>query len=74
MRTKICSYISDQRRIVGKTVAKGEGNRQHPLPHRDFGKYMVDEMRRRIGHAPPATRRTKASMLARIRNDAVHAA
>ena len=73
-RTKICSYISDQRRIVGKTIAKREGNGQHPLPHRNFGKYMVHEMRRRISHAPAAARRTKAPMLAGIRNDAVHAA
>ncbi len=48
--------------------------RQHPLPHRDFGKYMVHEMGCRVGHAPASTRRTKASMLARIRDDAIHAA
>ena len=35
---------------------------------------MVNEMGRRIGHAPTSTRWTKASVLTRIRNDAVHAA
>jgi hypothetical protein len=50
-------------------------NRQHPLPHRHFGKYMVNEMSRRIGHAPAATTRAKSSnMLARIRNREVLAA
>jgi hypothetical protein len=67
-------YVSDQRRIVGETVAEGEGNRQHPLPHRDFGEYVVDEMSRRLSHAPPAARRTKGAAFARIRDDAVHTA
>ena len=35
---------------------------------------MVHEMGRRIGHTPAPARRTKTSMLTRIRNDAVHAA
>jgi hypothetical protein len=66
--------ISDQRRIIGKTVAKGIRNRKHPLPDWDFGKYMVDEMSRRIGHAPPATRLTKGAFFTRERNNMVQAA
>jgi hypothetical protein len=41
--------------IEAKMVAKAERNRQHPLSHRRFGNYMVNEMRRRIGHAPAST-------------------
>jgi hypothetical protein len=53
---------------------KRKRNRQHPLSHRHFGKYMVHEMGGRIGHAPAATRRTRASAFTGKRQDAVHAA
>ena len=35
---------------------------------------MVDEMNRRIGHAPTATRRAERPGFARERDDAIHAA
>lgn len=38
---------------------------QHPLPHGDVGKHVVNEVRRAFGHPPPATARTKATAPAR---------
>src|SRR5262252_1837619 len=47
---------------------KGDGHRDDPLPRRHPGDDALDEVRRRLGHAPPGTRRTKAAPLATERH------
>ena len=67
-------YISDQGRVVSEAIAQGEGDRQHPLPDRNFGKDMIHQMRGRVGHAPPPTGRAEASALTRIRDNPIQPA
>src|SRR5262249_38405602 len=45
-------------------VAQGDGYRHHPLPRGDPGEDLLDEMGRRLGHAPPGTRGAKPASLA----------
>jgi hypothetical protein len=60
--------------VVGEAVAQREGQREHPLPHRDLGQDPVHQVRGRVGHAPPAARRAEAAALAGERDDPVESA
>ena len=53
-----------ERAVVGQAVAQREGQREHPLPNRRRRKDVIDQMRRRVRHAPPAARRTEPTPLA----------
>jgi hypothetical protein len=44
---------------------------QHPLPNRDVGQHMVNEVRRAFGHAAAAATRTEAPPLARERHEPI---
>src|SRR5947199_8462788 len=63
--------IAQQTGVVGQAVAQCKWNRQHPLPDRNHGKDVVDEMRGRLRHASSPTRRTPAAPAAGKRNKAV---
>jgi len=59
----ICEHAHDHAqdlRVVRRPIAQLIGQRQHPLPVRDVRQDVVDEVRRRCGHEPSATRRTEA--------------
>jgi len=42
-------YLSDEGRVVSEAIAKSKGDREHPLPDRNFGKDMIHQMRGRVG-------------------------
>lgn len=67
-------YVPDQGGIVSEPIAHGKGNRQHPLTDRHLGKNTIHQMRRRVGHPPPAARRTEPTTFAGIRHEPVQAA
>jgi len=73
VRTNL-QYILDQGRVVSEAIAKRQWDRQHPLADRHFRNNTIHQMRGRVGHAPPPTRRTKASFLARIRDKPIQSA
>jgi hypothetical protein len=56
---------SDHFRVVGRTVAQGEGQGENPLACRNMGKHPVHQVCRRIRHAPSATGRADGSAFAR---------
>jgi hypothetical protein len=58
-------HLTRQPSVPGTAVAKRVRKREHPLPDRDFGQYVVDEMGGGIGHAPTSTRRTESPAFAR---------
>jgi hypothetical protein len=49
-----------------KEVAQPFRHRQHPLPHWQARKHMIDQMRRRLDHAPCVTGRAHAAALAGV--------
>ena len=51
-------HIAGEAPIVGQAVAQRERQRQDPLPYRHDWKDAIDQMRRRVRHAPSGTRRT----------------
>lgn len=59
---------------VVEVIAQAFGERDHPLPHRQVRKDMIDEMRRNFGHAPGGVGRAHAAALARVGDDEVVAA
>jgi len=61
-------------RVVGAAIAKRIGKRQDPLADRHLGEDAVDEVRRGVGHAPPAAGGTEAASFARERNEAIEPA
>src|SRR5437016_7082967 len=69
--SKYIQDITQQTGVVGQAVAQRKWNRQHPLPDRNHGKDVVDEMRGRLRHASSPTRRTPAAPAAGKRNKAV---
>ena len=53
--------------IPGQSVAEAVRQAEHPLPHRHPREHVVDEMPGPLGHAPPATARTKRAPMTRKR-------
>jgi hypothetical protein len=66
--------ISGEARVVGQAVTQREWQRQDPLPHRYHRKNAIDQMSRRIRHAPSTTRRTPDTRLTGKGQQAVLAA
>lgn len=50
-----------QLRIEGHAEAQGPRYRQDPLAHGDEGEDGIDEVRRRVDHAPPGARGAESS-------------
>ena len=50
--------------VIGQPVAQGEGKRQHPLPDRDFGKHVIDEVDHSVSHPAAVARGTERPSLA----------
>ena len=67
-------HRATQARIERQQVAQLPRKRQHPLPNRNLGKYVVDQVRGRFCHPPPATRRAEAATFAGKWNQQVGAA
>jgi hypothetical protein len=59
---------------ISQSVPKWDWKREHPLPHRGFGKHSIDEMRCGVGHPSARARRTETTPLARERNQPLFAA
>ena len=55
----------------GEPMSQGKGDRQYPLTDRHLRKDMIHQVRRRVGHAPPAAGRTKTPAFAGIRHEPV---
>ncbi len=56
--------------IVGEAVAQPMGDRQHPVAHGHVGRDdVLHQVRRPLGHPPPAAARTEAAALARERHE-----
>ena len=53
-----------QHGLCGQQQAQRDGQRQDPLPNRHMGNDVVQQVRRRLRHAPRAARRAKAAPLA----------
>jgi len=51
--------------VPGEEIAQPVRQREHPLPHRDIGEDVVDEMRGPSGHAPSTAARAHRPPLAR---------
>ncbi len=60
--------------VPGDEKPEREGQREDPLSHGHVGENAVDEVRRRVCHAPAAAARAQASVLAREGDEAVFAA
>lgn len=58
-------------RIERSESAQFEREREHPLAHRHSGENAVDQVRRRVGHAPARAARTGAAKLAREGGDEI---
>src|SRR5436309_10320605 len=58
-------YRGHHLRVIGQTVAQGEGQRKNPLACRNMGKDAIHQVGCGIGHTPSATGRTHASALCR---------
>jgi hypothetical protein len=56
----------EQCRIAVDEIAQAFEKGNHPLTHRHFGEYVLDEVRGRLGHAPRGAGRTHASALAGV--------
>ena len=57
--------------VPGQPVAEAVGQTQHPLPHGHSREHAVDEVRGPLGHAPPATARTKRAPMTRKRGQTI---
>ena len=57
-----------QFRMHGKQAAQRDGERQHPLPHRHVRDDLINQVSRRLMHAPRAARGTEAASLATERH------
>src|SRR3989442_4717546 len=60
-RIKTPNTAGHHLRVIGQTVAQGEGHRKNPLACRDMRKHAVHQVRRGIRHSASATGRTHAS-------------
>jgi hypothetical protein len=60
--------------VPGEPVADARGQRQDPLPDRDLGKHVVDEMRGALRHPPAAATRTHRAPFAREGDQAIETA
>jgi len=60
--------------LCGQQQAQRDGQRQNPLAHRHVGNDVVDQVRRRLRHAPGPARGAKAAPLAREGDQLVVAA
>jgi len=58
------AHAREQLRLVGKCETDVVRKRQDPLAHGDLRDHGVDEMRRRLGHAPAGTGRTETPSFA----------
>lgn len=58
------AQVMTPRQQVAQSMRQG----QHPLPHRNIGKDVVDEMCGAFRHAPPAATRTEAASFLRERH------
>ena len=67
-------HIPDQGGVVSEAVAKGKGDRQHPLPDRRLWKDPVHEVSGGIGHVASCAGRTEPSAFAGEGDDPVQAA
>jgi len=54
-------HFAREPRVVGAAVAERVGKREDPLANRHVGQDAVHEVRRRVGHAPPAAGGTEAA-------------
>ena len=68
-RIKTPNTAGHHLRVIGQTVAQGEGHRKNPLACRDMRKHAVHQVRRGIRHSASATGRTHASPFARQRQE-----
>jgi hypothetical protein len=55
---KDLQHGGDGTRIVPKEIAQPLRKRQHPLAHRQPREDVIDQVRRRLHHAPGIARRT----------------
>ena len=57
--------------VAVQEVAQALRDRQHPLAHRQRREDLVDQMRRRLGHAPGVAGRTYPAAFARKRDQEI---
>ena len=62
-------YRGHHLRVIGQTVAQGEGHRKNPLACRNMGKDAIHQVGCGIGHTPSATGRTHAAAFAGQRQE-----
>jgi hypothetical protein len=55
-------------RISRQQEPQRMGQREHPLPQRAFGQYLISQQRRGLGHSPPAAGRAEPALLAAERH------
>ncbi|HYC50610.1 MAG TPA: hypothetical protein VEB19_05805 [Gemmatimonadaceae bacterium] len=51
--------------IPSEDITQSIGESEHPLPDRQAAEHVINQMRRELGHPPPAARRAEAPALAR---------
>ena len=74
-RTEKCpQHLAGELRVVGTAIAKGVGERQHPLPDRDLWEDAIHQVRSGVRHAPSTAGGAEATSLAREGEQAVVAA
>ena len=71
---KRAQYLGRESGIPGTPVPEWIRECQHPLAHRDFWNYAIDETGGGIGHSPSSTRGAEPSAFARECDQAVVAA
>jgi hypothetical protein len=57
-------HRADRFGLAGEQEAQGVRKTQHPLPHRPRAEHLFYQVPRRLGHAPRAATRAKATLLA----------
>jgi len=69
-----CEHGARERGVVGEAVAKGEREREHPLPDGHLREDPIDQVRRRVRHAVASARGTEPAAFAGEGDHAVEAA
>jgi hypothetical protein len=64
------AHVVMPRQLIPQAV----GQTQHPLPYRDIGEHMIEEVGRALGHPATPTTGTKSAALTRKRDQSVEAA